>query len=403
MKYSIRARLIQSAWIMLLAVPYAAWAQSQTIVTIAGTGVQGYAGDGGQATSALIAPEGLSVDHHGNLFVAEPVNHVVRRIDHATGIITTFAGTGQTAYNGDGLKATATNLDYPQGVAVGPDDDVYIADYGSTSRILRVDHRTLTIHTVAGGSQRGFSGDGGPASAALINATDIAFDRDGNLVISDSGNQRIRRVDRRTGIIATVVGGGINGAGPASGPAAEAGFLYYITTAFNRRNDMFFADAGLNTVRELDRQRQTFTTVAGVYPGTTGVAFQAGYNGDGQPATQALLNYPSHIAADCAGNLKISDSANYRVRQVDRETGTIETIAGTGTAGYSGDGGLAIQAMLMQPRGLAFARDGALYVADGLRIRKIAGLPGHHRWDCRDNRRYGLDRDGRDDDDNHNH
>jgi adhesin/invasin len=89
------------------------------------------------------------------------------------------------------------------------------------------------------------------------------------------------------------------------------------------------------------------------------------------------------------------------VRQVDRETGTIETIAGTGTAGYSGDGGLAIQAMIMQPRGLAFARDGALYVADGFRIRKIAGLPGHHRWDCRDNRRYGLDRDGRDGDDNH--
>ncbi|RKT13963.1 NHL repeat-containing protein [Paraburkholderia sp. RAU2J] len=396
MKHSVCAGLFKFARIILLVVPLAAAAQSQTIVTVAGTGEQGYAGDGGLATSALLAPEGLSLDHEGNLFIAEPVNHVVRRIDHATGIITTYAGTGQTAYNGEGLKATATNLDYPTGVAVGPHGDVYIADYGSTSRIWRVDRHTLTMRTVVGGSERGFSGDGGPASGALINATDIAFDRHGNLVISDSGNDRIRRVDRRTGIITTVVGGGINGAGPASGPAMAAGFLYYITTAFNRQNDMFFADSVLSTVRELDARRQTFTTVAGVYPGTTGVAFLAGYNGDGQPATQALLNYPSHIAADCAGNLTISDSANYRVRQVDRETGVIETIAGTGTAGYSGDRGLAVQAMLMQPRGLAFGRDGALYVADGVRIRKIDGLPGHHRWDCRDERRYHLD-DDRDD------
>ncbi|MGF6660413.1 sugar lactone lactonase YvrE [Paraburkholderia atlantica] len=401
MNCSIRARLIQFAWIVILAAPCAAWAQSQTIDTVAGTGAQGYAGDGGPAASALLAPEGLCLDREGNLFVAEPVNHVVRRIDRATGIITTYAGTGQTVYNGEGLEATATNLGYPTGVAVGPDDDVYVADYGSTSRIWRVDHRTLTMHTVVGGSERGFSGDGGPASAALINATDIAFDRYENLFISDSGNERIRRVDRRTGIITTVVGNGTHGAGPASGPAAAAGFLYFITIAFDRRNSMFFADSVLSTVRELDRQGRTFTTVVGVYPGTTGVAFEAGYNGDGQPATQALLNYPPHIATDCAGNLTISDSANYRVRQVDRQTGVIETIAGTGAAGFSGDGGLAIQAMLMQPRGLAFARDGALYVADGFRIRRISGLPGHHRWDCRDDRRYGLHRDDGDADDDH--
>ncbi|MEM5299914.1 sugar ABC transporter ATP-binding protein [Burkholderia sp. JPY481] len=397
MKCSIRARLIQSAWIMLLAVPYVVWAQSQTIVTIAGTGAQGYAGDGGPAISALIAPESLAIDREGNLFIAEPVNGVVRRIDRATGVITTYAGTGQSAYNGEGLQAIATNLGDPTGVAVGPDGDVYIADLEPGSRIWRVDRHTLTMHTVVGGSVRGYSGDGGPASAALINATDIAFDRDGNLVISDSGNQRIRRVDRRTGIITTVVGNGIFGAGPQSGPAAEAGFLYFIATAFNRRNEMFFADYDLSTVRELDRQGKTFSTVAGVYPGTTGVAFRVGYNGDGQPATEALLNIPTHIAVDCAGNLTISDTFNYRVRQVDHETGIIETIAGTGTPGYSGDGGLAIQAMLSGPRGLAFGHDGALYVADGFRIRKITGLPGHHRWDCRDDRRYGIHETDRDD------
>jgi adhesin/invasin len=399
MKFSVRAWLIQAVLTVTLALPCTAWSQSQTIVTIAGTGGFGYAGDGGPATSALVNPYGLAFDREGNLFIAEPINHVIRRIDHVTGIITTYAGTGQTGYNGEGLTATATNLSEPEGVAVGPDDDVYIVDLQPSSRIWRVDHHTLTMQTVVGGSERGFSGDGGPASAAQISASDIAFDRAGNLVISDSGNYRIRRVDRRTGIITTVVGDGTFGAGPASGPATAAGFIYFISTAFSPRNEMFFADEGLSTVRELDKQGSTFMTVAGVYPGTTGVAFDAGYNGDGQPATQALLNVPSAIAIDCAGNLTISDMLNYRVRQVDRETGVIETIAGTGTAGYSGDGGLAIQAMLTMPRGLAFGRDGALYVADGYRIRKITGLPGVHRWDCRDERRYNLhdnDRDDRD-------
>jgi hypothetical protein len=394
MNCPFRAWLIQALWTIIVALPCTAWSQSQTIVTIAGTGVFGYAGDGGPATSALIDPYGLAVDREGNLFVADPVNNVVRRIDHATRIITTYAGTGHLGYNGDGLQATATNLSQPSDVAVGPDDDLYIVDtYGESSRVRRVDHHTLTTQTVVGGNESGFSGDGGPASAALISATAIAFDRMGNLVISDSGNQRVRRVDRRTGIITTVVGDGIVGAGPQSGPATAAGFIRFISTAFSRRNEIFFSDSGLNTVRELDSKGITFTTVAGVYPGGVGT------NGDGQPATQTGLNVPLRIAADCAGNLTISDTLNSRVRQVDHDTGIIETIAGTGTPGFSGDGGLAIQAMLGGPTGLAFGRDGALYVADGYRIRKITGLPGHHRWDCRDERRYHLHDNDRDDGD----
>jgi hypothetical protein len=110
-----------------------------------------------------------------------------------------------------------------------------------------------------------------------------------------------------------------------------------------------------------------------------------------------LLNFPSHIATDCAGNLTISDTANFRVRQVDDETGIIETIAGTGAPGFSGDGGLATQAMIEAPTALAFGRDGGLYFVTGNRIREITGLPGMHRWDCRDERHYHLhdnDRDG---------
>ena len=376
MNGTFRAWLVQALWTIIVGLPCTAWPQSQTIVTIAGTGELGYAGDGGPATSAAIDPYGLAVDREGNLFFADPLNSVVRRIDHATGIITTYVHLGG----------------FPTDVAIGPDEDLYV---GNAAQIWRVDHRTQAMQQVVGtvSGASGFSGDGGPASAAQINATAIAFDRLGNLVISDSSNKRIRRVDRRTGIITTVVGDGINGPGPESGPAAAAGFIYLISTAFSRNNEMFFADSGLNTVRELDRQGKTYTTVAGEYPGTAGVP--------GQPATQVGLRTPLRIATDCAGNLTISDSAGATVLQVDHETGIIETIAGTGTPGFSGDGGLAIQAELEGPTGLTFGRDGALYVADGVRIRKITGLPGHQRWDCRDERRYNLhenDHDGGDED-----
>ncbi|MDQ0627112.1 sugar ABC transporter ATP-binding protein [Paraburkholderia graminis] len=395
MMCSARAWLLQAVWTIALALPCTAWPQSQTIATIAGNGVQGYAGDGGAAVSALIAPDGLAIDREGNIFVAESFNHVIRRIDHRTGVITTYAGTGRTGYNGDGLKTTETNLGHPDSIAISRDNDLYILDTLLGNRIWRVDHDTLTMHTVVGGSVIGYSGDGGPANAAVAAASSIAFDRDGNLVIGDLG--RIRRVDRRTGIITTIVGDGLDAAGPASGPAAAAGLIFYITTAFDRHNEMFFADAGLNTVRKLDRRGATFTTVAGVWPGTTGLAYLSGYNGDGQPATQALLYFPSHIATDCAGNLTISDTANFRVRQVDDETGIIETIAGTGAPGFSGDGGLATQAMIEAPTALAFGRDGGLYFVTGNRIREITGLHGMHRWDCRDERHYHLhdnDRDG---------
>jgi hypothetical protein len=251
-----------------------------------------------------------------------------------------------------------------------------------------VDRRTHRVSTVAGTGQLGYSGDGGPATHAQIIASDVAFDRFDNMYIADAGNNRIRRVDHRSGTVTTVVGSGIAGAGLQSGPAADAGFLYFISIAFDPSGAPYFSDDALDTVRRLDIRGILFTTVAGVYTADPFLPGRPTYNGDGIPATQAYLSFPSHIAVDCAGDLTISDTFNYRVRQVDARTGIISTIAGTGTAGYSGDGGLAIQASLQGPRGLGYAPDGSLYIADGPTIRRVAGFTGTRNWDCRDERRF---------------
>lgn len=386
LKKSATPRLKELAFVVLMFSGATVMAQSQVISRVAGTTVQGYSGDGGPAISARIAPEGLAVDHHGNVYLSEPTNHAIRRIDHRTGIITTYAGTGASGYNGEGLIATATNLNYPFGVAVDSDDNLYIID-DLPARIRRVDRRTSRVTTVAGTGINGFSGDGGPATSAQINATSIAFDRNDNLYIGDSGNDRIRRVDHQSGIITTLVGSGLGGVSPSSGAASAAEFLYYISLAIGPYGTFYFADDGLNTVRRFDGRNNTFTTVAGVYYGPQ-VTGQATYNGDGIPATQAYLNFPSYIAIDCANDLFISDTFNYRIREVDLRTGLIETVAGTGAQGYGGDGGLANQAMLDGPRGLGFAPDGSLYVADGFTVRRIAGFTGTRGWDCRDERRF---------------
>lgn len=362
-------------------------AQTATITRVAGTTIQGYSGDGGPALSAQIAPDGLAVDRDGNIYLAEPTNHVIRRIDARTNIISTYAGTGQTGFNGDGNVATSTNLNYPSDVRLDSVGNVYIVDF-FPSRVLRVDRLTKNVKTVAGTGINGFSGDGGPAVQAQIIATSAAFDRDDNLYLADSGNDRIRRIDHRTGIITTVVGSGLNGVGPTSGPAAAAEFLYYISLAFGPRGAFYFSDEAIGTVRLLDWKSDTFRTIAGVYYGPYSVG-QATYNGDGIPATEAYLSYPSFMIVDCAGDLMISDTGNYRIREIDVHSGVITTLAGTGTRGYSGDGGLANQAMLAGPLGLDFARDGSLYVADGFTVRRISGFTGTRGWDCRDERRYG--------------
>jgi len=275
-----------------------------TITTVAGTGERGFSGDGGPATKAqLDVPFAVAADREGNLYITDENNYRIRKVDEE-GIITTFAGTGEGGYSGDGGPATSAKLIDPGGIAFDAKGNLYVADYTSVRKI----DPSGTITTVAGTGQFGFSGDGGPATEAKLTAYDVALDHKGNIYICDLENQRIRKVDR-DGIIHTVAGSG-----------------------------------------------------------------KKGYSGDGGPATKAALKDPWGVAVDREKNVYIADHHNRVVRKVDPE-GTITTIAGTGEAGFNREEGPATKVMLHDPIGLFVDDDtGVLYIADTLNAR-IRALP----------------------------
>ncbi|WP_244140148.1 hypothetical protein [Caballeronia sp. BCC1704] len=357
---------------LLIATAHAA--QAQTITTFAG-------GEGAQSIQA----EAIAADRWGNIYTAEPTHHVVRRIDHRNGTVTIIAGTGQAGYSGDGGPATQALLDYPTGVALDRAGNVFIGDSGNARVVRRVDRETGVITTVAGPGTPNVPnrGDGGPATQATVFANDVAVNREGDLYIADSAAGLIRRVDHRTGIISTVV---------------ELGATYIVTMAFDRHGVLYVVDPAPPNVVRFDASTGTVTKVAGAGPTCQQIGGSACYNGDGILATDALLNFPTHITFDCAGNLTISDTFNYRVRQVNRHTGIITTIAGSGMDGHSGDGGPATQAgILSGPRGLAFGPEGDLYFAEAAQstgyIRKVSGLPkaGHRCEEHDEDHHHGHD------------
>jgi len=329
-----------------------------TITTVAGTGQQGYSGDGGPATSAsLYGPQGVALDAAGNLYIAEYNNHRIRKVTVA-GTITTVAGNGQKGYSGDGGPATAASLYYPRAVAVDAAGNLYIAD-DRNNRIRKVTPAG-TITTVAGNGQSGYSGDGGPATAASLHLTGVAVDAAGNLYIADGS--RVRKVTP-AGTITTLAGNGQFKYGGDGGLAAAASLNEPGGVALDAAGNLYTADSFNSRIRKVT-PGGTIATVAG--------NGQSGYSGDGGPATAASLTYPSGVAVDAAGNLYIGDMWNGRIRKVT-PAGTITTVAGSWRAGYSGDGGPATAASLNGPQGVAVDAAGNLYIADGdnWRIRKV--------------------------------
>ena len=342
-QYNARVRKVDSAGV---------------ITTVAGLGNHGFSGDGSPATAArLFFPADVAVDGAGNLFIADTWNQRIRKVDTA-GVITTVAGTGRSGFSGDGGPAPAARLFFPAGVAVDGAGNLFIADRGNY-RIRKVDTAGV-ITTVAGTGRSGFSGDGGPAPAArLFFPAGVAVDGAGNLFIADQGNYRIRKVDT-AGVITTVAGTGTRGFSGDGGPAADATLTQPFGVAVDGAGNLFFADEGNHRIRKVDAAG-VITTVAGT-----------GERGDGGPAVNAPLDRPSDVAADGAGNLFIADTWNQRIRKVDT-AGVITTVAGTGTRGFSGDGGPAAAARLNHPGGVAVDGADNLFIADwgARRIRKV--------------------------------
>lgn len=314
-------------------------AQGFTISTIAGNGTLGYAGDGGAATQAQLRPACITVDSSGNLYVADSFNSVVRVIG-TNGVISTFAGNGTLGYSGDGGPANQAQLANPCGLVFDQSGDLFIAD--TANNVIREVTPGGNIVTAYGSNTRGYAGDGGAANAAqLYSPTGLAFDTFGTLYISDSGNHVIREVSG--GVIGTFAGMSEPGYSGDGGPATGAQFYYPKGLAIDSSNNLYIADYGNSVIRKINTATGIITTVAG-----NGIP---GFFGDGGPATSAELAYPYGVAVDLPGNLYIADLANQRIREVT--SGTINTIAGNGVRGYSGDGGPAASAQLYNPGGVA--------------------------------------------------
>jgi sugar lactone lactonase YvrE len=343
---------------------------SPNIYTFAGDGITGAGGDGGLATAGeLNAPWYTSLDAAGNLYIADTDNDRIQKVDGATGIITTVAGTGVAGYNGDGELATSAQIAYPYGVVSDAAGDLYISDGGNV-RIRRVDAATGIISTVAGNGNSGFSGDGGPATDAEIDGNvGLTLDAFGDIYFADVADYRVRRVDGETGIITTVAGTGTKGFNGDGGPATKAELSDPFTVLLDAAGNLLIADEGNSRIRKVSASTGNITTIAG--------NGSQGDSGDGGPATSAEFGSPFGIALDASGNLYISDLGPSRVRRVDAATGIIEPYAGNGTVGFSGDGGPANLAELNTPTGLSADPKGNLYITDTVnrRIRIVGQQP----------------------------
>jgi hypothetical protein len=313
------------------------------------------------------------VDATGNLFIADSENNVIRKVG-TNGIITTVAGNGTNGYSGDGGAATKAKLNYPSDVTVDANANLLIAD-SFNNRIREVGTNGIII-TVAGGGPGGGTdglGDGGVATNAALNSPyGVALDATGNMFITDDGN-RIREVGTN-GIIITVAGGGPGGGtdGLGDGGVATNAILQAPQgVSVDATGNLFIADSENNVIRKVGTNG-IITTVAGNGSGAGTGGYGNYYSGDGGAATNAELNLPEGVAANARGDLFIADSVNQRIRQV-RTNGIITTVAGNGSHGYSGDGGIATNAILYYPSRVAMDASGDLFIADTANcvIRKV--------------------------------
>lgn len=342
-------------------------AKLQIITTVAGNGSGGYSGNDGLALNAGMRPEGISVDSHGNVYIAEEYNNVVRKVNVVTGIITTVAGTAVGGFSGDGGPATQAQLNLPLNVTVDSSGNIYIVD-SRNFRIRKVDGITGVITTLAGAGGDYFSGDGGPAvDANLLDPAGIALDATNkNLYITEAIGNRVRKIDLTNGIITTVAGDGHvtmpNGDG---GLAINATINNPVALAVDTNNNVYISESGDFLIRKINASDGIINTIAG-----TGIS---GYAGDGGLAKNAEIGYIWGLAADKNGNLYLADNASFTIRKIDLTDSIITTAAGNTKYEYNGDGILATQANVGQPWGIAVDSKNNFYISQVSidRIRKV--------------------------------
>ncbi|MBX7218617.1 MAG: Ig-like domain-containing protein [Blastocatellia bacterium] len=413
-------------------------AKTETLEPFAGSGIAGNGGDSGLATAAqLLAPAGLAIDGAGNLLIADSGNHRIRRVDTKTGIIAGVAGrSGRPGFSGDGESAILATFNTPLGIAFDGNGNLYIADsenyrvrqiradsktistiagsgeeqvlgkdglatslsvenFGSLAvdsngnlfltdvyqnRVFRVENKTGTFRLLAGNGQSGFAGDGSPASQALLHGPNgIQLDEaNQKLFIGDSGNNRIRSIDLKTGIITTIAGTGALGTtnGDGDGGPALAARFGYLGRLGLARNNLLVLDVIHANIRSINLSTGIITRLAG-----TGLN---GYSGDGGNALEASLNRPTAVATDRAGNIFVADTQNNLIRKINPQTGVITTVAGKPLGAspnpirFSGDGGPATEANLFAPVGVTVDGQGHLFIADSgnNRIRRVDAQTG---------------------------
>ena len=332
------------------------------VLVVAGGGAA--AGNAPAAACKLNAPFGVDFDRAGNFFMVEMVGgERVLKVD-ARGQLTVFAGTGEKGFSGDGGPALEAQFNGMHNLAVAPNGDIYLADTWN-SRVRKIDGRTGVISTVVGTGQKGFGGDGGPATQAQFgNIYCASLDSRGErMFLADLDNRRIRAVDLKTGLVTTVAGNGQKGVPLDGAMALDAPLVDPRAVVVDKEANIYVLERGGHALRVVDAEGRIRTVV-----NTSG---KMGATGDGGDARQATLNGPKHLCVDLEGNVVIADTDNHLIRKYSPRDGKIVRVAGTGKKGAGGIGGPPEQVELNEPHGVCVCPSGILYIVDSYNNRLL--------------------------------